>query len=150
LPTKLNNGEGANGVVSKRTGSNNQAEYSLSVWIGNHVWVDLDGETDRFEGMTTIVERAWAQLTMVYDGSRMASQRARVYVNGSLDVTKTETSATLTPYTSTVHVGCMPAPTASPPTQQNFLGQIDEVVIWNRALSDAEIARWYANTRPTD
>ena len=33
-------------------------------------------------------------------------------------------------------------------TQQNFLGEIDEVVIWNRALSDAEIAQWYTNTKP--
>jgi hypothetical protein len=148
LPTKLNNGDGANGVVSKRTGNANQPEYSVSVWTGNHVWVDLDGENDRFEGMTAIAERAWTQLTVVYDGARAATQRARVYVNGSLDVTKTETSTSLAAYTSTLHVGCMPAPTASPPTQQNFLGEIDEVVIWNRALSDAEIAQWYGNTRP--
>jgi hypothetical protein len=118
------------------------------VWIGNRVWVDLDGETDRFEGATTIAEKAWAQLTLVYDGTRAATQRARVYVNGSLDVTSTETSASLTPYPSTLHVGCMPAPNASPPTQQNFLGEIDEVVIWNRALTDAEITQWYMNTKP--
>lgn len=146
LPTKLNNGDGANGVISKRTDSGNQAEYSLSVWIDNRVWVDLDGETDRFEGATTIVEKSWAQLTVVYDGTREASQRARVYVNGSLDVTKPESSASLTPYTSTLHVGCMPAPAAM--TQQNFLGEIDEVVIWNRALGDAEITQWYTNTKP--
>ena len=146
LPTKLNNGEGANGVISKRTDNGNQAEYSVSVWIDNRVWVDLDGETDRFEGMTTIVEKAWAQLTVVYDGTREASQRARVYVNGSLDVTKTESSASLTSYPSTLHVGCMPAPGAM--TQQNFLGEIDEVAIWNRALSDAEIVQWYTNTKP--
>jgi hypothetical protein len=67
-----------------------------------------------------------------------------VYVNGSLDVTMKETSAALTSYPSTLHVGCMPAAT----TPQNFIGQLDEVAIWNRALSDAEIAQWYANTRP--
>lgn len=148
LPTRLNNGEGANGVISKRTDSGKDAEYSVSVWIDNRVWVDLDGENDRFEGMTTITEQAWEQLTVVYDGTREATQRARVYVNGSLDVTRTETSASLTPYPSKLHVGCMPAPSASPPTQQNFIGEIDEVVIWNRALGDAEIAQWYASTRP--
>jgi hypothetical protein len=148
LPTKLNHGDDANGVISKRTSGNNQNEYSLSVWINDHVWVDLDGETDRFDGTTTVAENAWAQVTVVYDGARLAAQRARVYVNGTLDVTRPETSATLTRYPSTLHVGCMPAPTAMPPTQQNFIGQIDEVVIWNRALSDAEIAQWYTNTRP--
>jgi hypothetical protein len=43
----------------------------------------------------------------------------------------------------------MPAPTAPTPTQQNFIGEIDEVVIWNRALTDAEITQWYTTTRPT-
>ncbi len=148
LPTKLNNGDGANGVISKRRGGNDQAEYSVSVWIDNRVWVDLDGETDRFEGTTTIMERAWAQLTVVYDGTRPLAERVRTYVNGVLDTTKPETSALLARTTSTLHVGCMPAPTAAPPTDQNFIGTIDEVAIWNRALSEAEIATWYTNTRP--
>jgi Concanavalin A-like lectin/glucanases superfamily len=148
LATKLNHGDGANGVISKRTGGNNQNEYSASVWINDHLWVDLDGEDNRFEGMATITERTWTQLTVVYDGARPAAERARAFINGSLDVTRPETSATLAPYPSVLHVGCMPAPTASPPTQQNFIGEIDEVVIWNRALTEVEIAQWYANTRP--
>lgn len=147
LPTALN-GVDSNGVISKRVASGVQAEYSLYVWTGNHVWVDLDGETDRFAGAAIISNNVWAQLTVVFDGTRAQAQRVRVYVNGSLDVTMPETSATLTPYTSTLHVGCMPAPTASPPTQQNFIGELDEVVIWNRALTDAEITQWYTNTKP--
>jgi len=146
LPTKLNNGDTANGVISKRIDSGNQSEYSLSVWIGNNVWVDLDGEADRFHGAATITEKAWQQLTLVFDGSRALTQRARVYINGSLDVTMQESSASLTPYTSPLHIGCMPAPAAA--TQQNFIGELDEVVIWNRALTDAEITQWYTNTKP--
>jgi hypothetical protein len=148
LPTKLNHGDGANGVISKRTGGNTQNEYSVAVWINDHLWVDLDGEVERFEGMATITERTWAQVTVVYDGTRAMAQRARVYVNASLDVTRPEASATLTRYPSVLHIGCMPAPTAMPPTQQNFFGLIDEVVIWNRALSDTEITQWYASTKP--
>ncbi|MGH2897044.1 MAG: LamG-like jellyroll fold domain-containing protein, partial [Solirubrobacteraceae bacterium] len=88
-------------------------------------------------------------VTVVYDGTVAAAQRARVFLNGTLDVTKPETSAVLTKYPSTLHVGCMPAPTASDPTQQNFIGELDEVVIWNRVLTDAEITQWYTATRPT-
>ncbi len=146
FPTQLNNGNGANGVISKRTDSGNQAEYSFSVWVGNHVWVDLDGEGDRFSGNAVLATNLWTQLTVVYDGTRSQAQRARVFVNGLLDVTMPETSASLTAYTSTLHVGCMPAPLAM--TQQNFIGEMDEVVIWNRALTDTEIAAWYANTKP--
>lgn len=148
LPTKLNHGEDANGVISKRTRGGFENEYSVAVWVNDHVWVDLDGETDRFEGATAILERTWAQVTVVFDGASPAAQRARVYINAALDVTRPETSATLTRYPSTLHVGCMPAPTAPTPTQQNFIGLIDEVVIWNRALDNAEIAQWYMNTRP--
>ena len=149
FPTQLDGGvNNANGVISKRTDSGNQPEYSLSVWLMNHVYVDLDGESDRFNGNAIITTNTWAQLTMVYDGTRQQDQRARVYVNGSLDVTKKETSPSLTPYTSTLHVGCMPAPGAAPPTQQNFIGEIDEVAIWNRALTDQEITQWYTNTKP--
>jgi hypothetical protein len=148
LPTKLNHGEDANGVISKRTSGMVENEYSMAVWMNDNVYVDLDGEVDRFASATVILERVWAQLTVVYDGTRPMAQRARVYVNGTLDVTRPETSATLTKYPSTLHVGCMPAPTAMDPTQQNFIGQLDEVVIWNRALTDAEITQWYTNTRP--
>jgi hypothetical protein len=148
LPTKLNNGDGANGVISKRVANADQSEYNLSVWKANNVYVDLDGEGDRFFSNTVITERTWQQLTLVYDGTRPATQRARIYVNGSLDVTMPETSASLTPFTSTLHIGCMPAPTAMPPDLQHFIGEIDEVVIWNRALTDAEITQWYTNTKP--
>lgn len=145
LPTALN-GNDSNGVISKRIDFGNQPEYSLYVWTGNHAWVDLDGENDRFQGTASLSNNVWAQLTMVYDGSRPMAQRVRVYINGSLDVTMPETSASLTSYTSPLHIGCMPAPGAM--IQQNFIGEIDEVVIWNRALSDAEITHWYTVTRP--
>jgi hypothetical protein len=149
LPTKLNHGSDANGIISKRTSGNNQNEYSVAVWIGDQVYVDLDGETDRFNGNAVILENMWTQITVVYDGALAATQRASVYLNGTLDVTRPETSAVLTKYASTLHVGCMPAPTAPDPTQQNFIGELDEVVIWNRALNNGEITAWYTATRPT-
>lgn len=145
LPTALN-GVDSNGVISKRNDVANQAEYSLYVWTGNRVWVDLDGENDRRDGAAVVSNNAWTQLTVIYDGARPQAQRVRLFVNGSLDATMPETSATLTAYTSPLHVGCMPAPGAG--LQQNFLGELDEVVIWNRALTDAEIARWYAVSKP--
>jgi hypothetical protein len=147
LPTVLDGGvNNANGVISKRTDAGNQPEYSLSVWTADQVYVDLDGESDRFNGNAIIATNAWAQLTLVYDGTRPQAQRARLYINGSLDVTKPETSAQLTAYSSILHIGCMPAPKAG--TQQNFVGEIDEVAIWNRALTEPEIAQWYGNTKP--
>lgn len=149
FPTAIDGGiNNANGIISKRTDSNNQSEYNLSLWLRNHAWVAIDGDTDadRLEGMATITTQRWVQLTMVYDGTQIEAQRIRLYLNGSFDQAHRETSTTIPAYTSTLHIGCMPAPAAG--TQQNFIGQIDEVAIWNRALSEAEITQWYTNTKP--
>jgi MSHA biogenesis protein MshQ len=149
FPTALDNGAtGANGIISKRIDSNNQSEYNLSLWLRNHAWAVIDGdaEADRLEGTATVTTQRWIQLTLVYDGTQVSAPRMRLYLNGSNDATHQETSATIPPYSSTLHIGCMPAPGMG--TQQDFVGKIDEVAIWNRALSDAEIAQWYANTKP--
>lgn len=141
---KALNATDSNGVISKRTAMGNMSEYNLYVWTRNHAWVDLDNEMPRIEGNTAIANDAWTQITMVYDGTKPEAQRVRMYINEKLDLTTTDTKATLTAYTSTLHIGCMPTATI----QQNFIGQLDEVVIWNRALSEAELALWYNNTKP--
>jgi hypothetical protein len=148
FPTAIDGGiHGANGIISKRIDTNNQSEYNLSLWTRDHVWAVVDGDTDQLEGAATITTQRWIQLTLVYNGALAADQRLRLYLNGSLDATHAETSTTLQAYTSTLHIGCMPAPHDGN-NPQNFVGQIDEVAIWNRALSDAEITQWYANTKP--
>ena len=149
FPTAIDGGvNGANGIISKRIDANNESEYSMSVWLRNHVWgvVDGDAAADQLEGTTAITTQRWFQVTMVYDGTKAQAERMTLYVNGTFDTRHGETSATLPPYSSPLHVGCMPAPRAS--IDQNFVGQIDEVVVWNRALSDAEITQWYDGTRP--
>jgi MSHA biogenesis protein MshQ len=150
FPTAIDGGiHGANGIISKRIDTNNQSEYNLSLWTRDHAWAVVDGDatTDQLEGTATITTQRWIQLTLVYNGALAAEQRLRLYLNGSLDAVHAETSATIPPYNSTLHIGCMPAPHDGN-NQQAFVGQIDEVAIWNRALSDAEITQWYTNTTP--
>lgn len=147
FPTQLDGGvNNANGLISKRNDTADQPEYSLSVWTGFRVYVDLDTANDRFASPSVISTNVWTQVTLVYDGTRAVDERTRVYLNGSLDATHAETSASLTPYTSALHVGCTPAPASG--TQQGFVGKLDEVVIWNRALSETEVTQWYVNTKP--
>jgi hypothetical protein len=150
FPNVLYNGGdgGANGVISKRTDTNIESEYNLSLWQRNHAWAVVDGdlEPDRLEGMASVTTMRWIQLTMVYDGTQSLTQRMRLYINGSLDTVHQETSGTVPAYNSTLHVGCMPAPHDQ--LDQTFVGLIDEVVIWNRALSVAEVTQWYTATKP--
>jgi hypothetical protein len=147
-PTALDN-QTSNGVVTKRLDRSVQSEYSLFVWTGNHVWVDF-GDSDRYSGTATLSNNVWVQLTAVFDGTRTATDRVRLFINGVGDplqhVVIGNLGTTLPSYDSPVHVGCTPAPSVTPtPTQQTFTGELDNVTIWNRALSDEEIAKLYAN-----
>lgn len=146
-PTGLN-GVDSNGVITKRLDRGVQSEWSLNVWTGNHVWVDF-GDMDRYSGTAVVSNNSWVQLTAVFDGTRVATDRVRLFINGVADPLQHAVignlGGTLPSYDSPVHVGCTPAPSAMPPTQQTFIGELDNVTVWNRALSDDEIAKLYAN-----
>lgn len=146
-PTALD-GQTSNGIITKRNDRSVQSEYALFVWTGNHVWVDL-GDSDRYSGTATLANNVWVQLTAVFDGTRAATDRVRLFINGVNDPLQHAVignlGTSLPSYDAPVHVGCTPAPGAAPPTQQTFTGQLDNVTIWNRALSDAEIALVYTS-----
>lgn len=143
-PTALN-GVDSNGIISKRLDKNEQSEYGLFIWTGNKVWVDL-GDSDRYSGRATLTNDQWTQLTAVFDSTLTGNDRVRLFINGVSDPLDHANigmlGATLPAYDSPVHLGCTPAPKSM--TQQTLRGQLDDVTIWNRALSDDEIAALYA------
>lgn len=147
-PTALN-GVDSNGVISKRIDKGMQSEYGLFLWTGNHVWIDL-GDTDRYSGTASMLNNVWSHLTAVFDSSRPLNERVRLFINGVPDPLQHATignlGTTLPSYGSPLHLGCTPAPSADPPTQQTFQGQLDDVTIWNRALTDDEIAQLYTGS----
>jgi len=144
-PTGLD-GMTSNGVITKRIDKAVQSEYSLFVWTGNHVWIDL-GDTDRYSGTATLSNGVWTQLIAVFDSTRQGADRVRLFINNVPDPLQHATignlGATLPSYDSPLHLGCTPAPSAMPPTEQTFIGQLDNVTIWSRALTDDEIAQLY-------
>ena len=146
-PTALDNVT-SNGIVTKRLDRSVQSEYSLFVWTGNHAWVDF-GDSDRFSGTAALTNNVWVQLTAVFDGSRAMTDRVRLFINGVPDALQHATignlGTTLPSYDAPVHVGCTPAPSAMPATQQTFTGDLDNVTVWNRALSEDEIVQLYHN-----
>jgi len=143
-PNALDPNGVASGIVSKRIDAGDQAAYSVYIWTGNTVWVDLDGENDRFGGTHVIPNNEWSQITMIFDGTAPEAQRVQIYVDGSPDKTSGETSASLPPLTAPVHIGCLPGAAAV----QNFSGLLDEVIIWTRALTPSEVTAWHAMTKP--
>src|SRR5882724_1140104 len=78
-------------------------------------------------GLATLAVNTWTHLAATFDGATV-----RLYVNGVQVASQVQTTL-LTPTTKTLQIG------ADSYTGENFAGQIDEVRVYNRALSQAEI-----------
>ena len=78
-------------------------------------------------GTTALIANTWAHLAATYDGATM-----RLYVNGVQVASRTQTGAIATS-TNPLQVG------GDSIYGQYFAGRIDEVRIYNRTLSVAEI-----------
>lgn len=147
FPTGLS--PASNGIVGKRADYLANSSYTLFVWnnmdVAYHLYADIG--TDRFNGSQPFVTNSWYHVAVVFDGTLPETQRVRLYVNGLLDGEFDESATSLPVFATPVHVGCMPAGTP-PYAGQEFVGKLDEVAIWTRALSAAEIMSIASSTTP--
>jgi hypothetical protein len=79
-------------------------------------------------------------VALVFDGTLPMGQRVRLYVNGVMDGEFSESAISLPVFQTSVHVGCMPAGTP-PISAQEFIGKVDDVAVWTRALGAQELMR---------
>jgi Concanavalin A-like lectin/glucanases superfamily len=136
------------GIISKRAGRDLDDSYNLSLWTGDVAWVELQNAGERFGGKSKLVNDRWTQVTMVYDGKLQPGERVRLFVDGVLDTVGTEGSPTLGSAPIPLRVGCMLGiDSAMMPTKQSFVGLLDDVVVWTRALGDTEVGEWYQRTK---
>ena len=122
----------APGLVTKwGPGGVEDDSYFLRLTVDGRLWGAIQGSArvDLFESQTQL-DYHWTHVALVYDGSKL-----RLYVNGALDAS---TPAVVGP----INNGTFPLLIGRNDDSQNpgtFLGLIDEVEIFNRALSTAEI-----------
>lgn len=98
-----------------------------------------DGSVDR--GTADVMSPAagqWYHLISTYDG-----QNEKLYVNGALAITQSSTSTPASSNSAAVELGCAQGEEAS----CKFQGYMDEIRIYNRALSAGEISVIYNATR---
>jgi hypothetical protein len=139
-PTNV--GFGYSGIIAKRTAYLVDEAYDMYLDPNGHIYVDVQSPDDRFATDTTFQNNTWYHVAVVFDGTVPADQRVRVYVNGILDVVAPESSANIEAYTSNLYVGMLP--NGGDP----FVGTIDEVAIWTRALTQPEIVALASATGP--
>lgn len=140
-PTELD-GSAAPGIVAKRWAFGNGAAFALFIWSEQRVYADVDGddEAHRFRSNATLTINHWYHVALVFDGSLATAERARLYIDGQLDIAHSIASSSISSFDSPLEVGRLRD------GGQNFVGSIDEVAYWNRALSAAEVAALYAAT----
>jgi hypothetical protein len=138
-------GEPPSGIIAKRTSFGVKAAYTMFLWTGAHMWADIDMENERIDVPVRIESDRWVHLAMVYDGGAAMNVRVRTYINGALVGAFPESSTSIpASYDAPLTIGHLPD--ASDPNLY-FRGMIDDVVVWNRALADAEIDEWYRLTK---
>ena len=115
-------------------------QFPGSYQIGTHDWSNarrpnagIRTTTDRYVnwGGEEIPDNTWTHITMTYDANG-GENNFRLYVNGKLSTSLTATG-TLVQGNGILFFG-------NNGTLDVFEGQIDEVKLWNRALSEQEIA----------
>jgi hypothetical protein len=124
----------ARGIISKRVNSNNNQSYSLFFTTGNKLAVDIDGTNNRFTSNYVFSAGVWTHVALTYDGNLPAADRVKLYINGTLDKTASETSAAIPNNASDLTLG--------------LAGKLDEVGIYNEVLTAATVAQLAATPPP--
>jgi hypothetical protein len=68
------------GIISKRDSSSSNRAFSLFIYTGNYI--NLDIGSDRHASTTALTTNAWNHLVVVFDGTQVSTQRKRFYING--------------------------------------------------------------------
>lgn len=122
-------------ILSKRVSSSSNQSYAQFFYhTGNKLHNDIqDGSGDRFLSATTFVNGNTYITELVYDGSLPAAQRSKLGVNGTHDVTASESASSISDYTGNLTIGILNA------GYGDSLGcDIAEIIIYRRALSTNE------------
>lgn len=129
----LNLDGAARTIVSKRNGVGIQQSYSFFYLTSNNLFTDIDTNNDRFSSTTAFSNSTNYINNLLYNGTLAAASRARLYVNGTLNVTATETSASIPDYASNLTIGSINTGDGRP-----FGGHIAEVAIYRKVMNEAQ------------
>ena len=92
--------------------------------------------------INSIPLNTWTNVIVVFDASSSLS----LYVNGSLDGQDTTSLPTSAVQSTNIYIGT----DAGSTTGRDFNGKIDEVAIWNTALTEAQVNQVYNNGLASD
>lgn len=125
-----------NPIICKRINATNNNSYCSFVDSSGLMYIDIDSSNDRLTSTTILSPKRWYHFMVVYDGNIVSDQRTKLYINGMLDKTSSETSSSIPDYSAALNLGNG--------VSGSIEGRIDDVRIYNRALSVSEIQKLYS------
>jgi hypothetical protein len=120
-----------NGIVVKLTtpGAAWPCSYNLETWSDQLAYFDVGPDAGKY-ATSKYPLKEWYYLVGVFDGSKGED---RIYVNGVLGSANPRSEKVVPDGNQPVYVGCVT------PGSYPFMGFLDELVIYNRVLTEAEI-----------
>ena len=126
------------GIVQKWCDNDNTRQYQLTMFAQKPtIYISTTGsDFPNAQADQSIPLNTWTFVTGTYDSSNI-----KIYVNGILNKTTAQTG-NLYASSNSVRIGGYGIDECSS-VERRFDGSIDEVAVWNRSLSDLEIANLY-------
>ena len=122
------------GLAAKRDAIATNNDYTTYLQTDGRINVDINTNNDRFTSNTIFTAGKWYHVALVFDGTQAAASRAKLYVNGILDKTASESSTSIPDDPSSLKLGIAN-------TGNAYLnGKLDDVRFYRKALSATEIA----------
>jgi len=126
-----------NAIAQKWEDAGNRRQYELNIYQQHNWWYVSDAGSNfpRAEGKISVPLNEWTHLAGTYDGKIM-----RNYTNGKFDVELAQANGIFVSDIPVVIGGYGPKTPKCIYTQnRHFMGIIDEVRFWDKALSEDEI-----------
>ena len=122
-------------ILGKRISSGTASEwaYTWYFYTSNRLYLDLNSQNNRFGTPSGYSNNTNYLLNMSFDGYRSAANRARIYTQGSLSTTASESSSTIVNSNQPLIIGTM-----NPNYGKYFSGLMGELMIFNDTLSTTQ------------
>jgi hypothetical protein len=129
----VNSDLGSGGIIANYIGDPTYHGYKMLLYLSKaNFFAYVTGDNIDVGGGTNIIDTDWHHVVITFD-----SEHVNLYVDGSTDMAEEDYTNTLDyPAGSHLRLG-------GDNTDQDYDGQIDEVGIWNRALTSSEITELY-------
>ncbi len=134
------NDELARGIASKRVDSTNNRAWSIFLFTDREIYFDIG--TERDSSGVAVTANEWTHLAVTFDGSLPSGERKKFYYNGELVGTADSTATTISRESvADMYIGILNANYG-----ESWQGMIDEVNIYDRALSPEEVSMSYSTS----